>query len=221
MNYGDFEKTIELVHFPDNQYYKRAEPKTQIVIHHTVSGDGVDGDIAWWLSTKDRIATHFIISRNGKIRQNFSTEFWAHHLGVTHGMFEELGLEPGGKNSWLNMRSVSIELDSWGGLKDDSDIKKKKVKDFVKYDGGHRGYTYFETYTKEQLESLKKLLVYLCHKYDIPTEYKEDMWGVSVNALRGESGIWGHVSFRKDKSDPHPQPTLIETLKSINNETTL
>lgn len=53
--------------FPENQFIKEISKKSQIVIHHTVSGPGINGDVAWWKSTSERIATHFIIDREGEI----------------------------------------------------------------------------------------------------------------------------------------------------------
>ena len=41
------------------------------------------------------------------------------------------------------------------------------------------------------------------------------MWNASTYALEVKSGIYTHVSFRKDKSDCHPQKELIEIIKVI------
>ena len=51
----DLKKLIQ-VDFPDDQYYRSQTNKKQIVLHHTVSGQGVNGDIAWWRSTAAHIA---------------------------------------------------------------------------------------------------------------------------------------------------------------------
>lgn len=237
MNLKDFEKTIEFVEFPENQYYKRKETKNQIVIHHTVSGVGLAGDIASWLRTPERVATAFFVERNGNIRQNFSEEYWAHHLGVTHGLFQKYNLDPsGGTNIWLNMNSIAIELDSWGGLVKEDDGKwypafwNTATKKYVgsKKSGaiervyeipeGFRGFYGFELYYPEQIEGLRKLLLFLSEKYNIPTDYHENMWDVSIDALSGHDGIWTHVSYRPDKSDCFPQKDLIDMLKSLKNE---
>lgn len=210
MYYSKFIDSITQVKFSYKQYYRRECKKNQIALHHTVSGYGIYGDINWWLHTPERIATPFLIDRSGKIYQTFSSMYWAHHLGINLKTFIENDLEPGGANIKLNMNSIGIELDSWGGLKD-----AEKVNDPVRYDGGYRGFEWFEAYTKEQIESLYKLLDYLCDRYGIPRGYNEDMWDVSKRALSGEAGIWSHTSYRPDKSDCHPQPTLIEMLKGL------
>ena len=73
------------VNFPVEQYIATATGKNQIVIHHTVSGSGVDGDINHWLSSSARVATALIIDREGVIHQCFSSRYWAHHLGIKTG----------------------------------------------------------------------------------------------------------------------------------------
>jgi N-acetyl-anhydromuramyl-L-alanine amidase AmpD len=206
------------VDFPSNQYIRKQTNKKQLVLHHTVSGQGVDGDIAWWRKTTQRIGTAIIIDWKGKIYQCFSSKYWAYHLGA------------GDAN--LDKGSIGIEIDSWGGLvkhnrlwypaKWDKKLKKNianislsPVKNIQKYPKGFRGFYAFEKYTDEQIEALRKLLVFFSKKYKIPLDYNEDMWDVSDKAMRGKEGIWTHVSYRKDKSDCHPQTELIEMLKSL------
>ena len=65
-------------------------------------------------------------------------------------------------------------------------------------------------------ESVRQLLVFFGKKYSIPLSYNENMWDIAVEALSGEKGVWTHASYRSDKSDCHPQPELIEMLKSLN-----
>jgi N-acetyl-anhydromuramyl-L-alanine amidase AmpD len=214
-------KEIIQVDFPDNQYFKEQTDKKQIVLHHTVSGQGVDGDIAWWRQTVERIGTAIIIGWDGKIYQCFSSKYWAHHLGLKTP-----------NNKALNMASIGIEIDAWGGLmrynrqwypvKWDENLKQnvpnlsvRPIQNVQVYEQGFRGFFGFEKYTAEQIEAVRKLLVFWNEKYGIPLDYNEDMWDVSSKALSGTPGIWTHVSFREDKSDCHPQPELIQMLKSL------
>ena len=44
------------------------------------------------------------------------------------------------------------------------------------------------------------------------------MFHVSMSALKGVSGIYGHCSFRPDKTDIHPQPDMIEMLEKISKD---
>lgn len=209
----NFLDEIVFEEFPTNQYFKRKGSKKQIILHHTVSGKGLSGDLNWWLKTPSRIATAFIIGRDGLIHQNFSSKYWAHHLGVKRSVFDEHDIPLNANNTWLNINSIGIELDSWGGVSED---KLAKLDGFVeRYPDKYRGFEYFEQYTPKQLRSLRRLLKYLCDKYDISEEYQEDMWDVSIDALKGKSGIWSHTSFRSDKSDCHPQESLIKMLKNL------
>lgn len=232
---NNFEKLdlseIVQVNFPVDQYYREQTSKKQIVLHHTVSGQGVDGDINWWLQTTSRIATPIIIDYKGKIFQCFSTKYWAHHLGIKQIVFDSNNIK-NVNNTILNKQTIGVEIDSWGGLvrfgkywypaEYDSSKKKyvanrnfKPITNVQVYDKPFRGFYGFEKYTDEQIESVRKLLVYWHEVYNIPLKYNEDMWDVSKKALSGESGVWSHVSYRNDKSDCHPQNELIEMLKSL------
>lgn len=220
---------IKRINFPDNQYNKESSVKKQIVLHHTVSGPGVDGDINWWKTTPARIATHYIIDRNGVIYQLFDDPYWGYHLGLKQSHFQKAGISY--RN--LDMQSIGIELDSWGPLKKApdgkfypvkwengkyaADTKKAAVIYPYEYCSGssYKGHQYYERYTDKQIYSLKELLRYLCAKHTIPPNYTNDIWSVYPKALKGEPGIFSHTSYRADKSDAHPQVELVNMLKSL------
>jgi N-acetyl-anhydromuramyl-L-alanine amidase AmpD len=217
------------VDFPDDQYFREQTDKKQIVLHHTVSGQGVDGDISWWRQTVERIGTAIIIGWDGKIYQCFSTKYWAHHLGCKTP-----------NNIELNKGSIGIEIDGWGALLKHNDkfypakwdpvegkdvpntkvkpIPAENVQEYPKesFPQGFMGYWYFEKYTAAQIESVRKLLVYWNGKYNIPLVYQPSMWNKSTKALGGWPGVWTHVSFRgSGKSDCHPDEKLVKMLKSL------
>ena len=214
-------KEIHQVDFPDYQYYRKQTKKDKIVLHHTVSGQGVSGDINYWLSNTARIATHVIVDWKGDIYQCYSSKYWAHHLGV-HAS----------NNRDLNKSSIGIEIDAWGGLvrynrkwypaKWSTEIKKyvpittmRPIQNVYEIPEGYRGFYGFEKYTDEQLLSVEKLLIFWHNRYNIPLKYNENMWDVNDDALSGKAGVWTHTSFRKDKSDCYPDPRLIGLLKSF------
>jgi N-acetyl-anhydromuramyl-L-alanine amidase AmpD len=214
-------KEIIGVNFPDTQYHKEQTTKNQIVLHHTVSGVGTKNDIAYWLSTADRIATALIIGWDGKIYQCFSSKYWGSHLGIKAA-----------NNTVLNQGSIGIEIDAWGGLiqkgkswypaKWDENLKKnipnvsvKPIKNVVLFPNGFRGFYGFEKYTDEQIESVRKLLIYFNGVYNIPLDYNNDMWNLSQKALSGKPGIWTHVSYRVDKSDCYPDERMITMIKLL------
>ena len=213
--------------FPETQYFREQTKKVQITVHHTVSGTGVDGDIAWWLQSADRIATSFIIDREGLLHKCFSDDFWAYHLGCKTTHFAAAGL-PYKK---LDPHNIGIELDSWGALVQHADgnfypvtyatgkaapnLKCKPVANIYEYctTQKYRNNQHYERYTTSQLNTLRELLGYLKDKHKIPTNYGSDIWNVCPRALQGLQGVFSHTSFRPDKSDCHPQIELIELLK--------
>jgi hypothetical protein len=208
--------SIKTVEFPRNQYYQTQHPKKQIYLHHTVSGEGVMGDINWWKQTESRVATAIIISRNGDIYQAFSSKYWAHHLGIKSTVFKKYGLSS--INTKLNQQSIAIEIDSWGGLTKKDGVwyhalNKPFKGEVVEYPDGYRGYKAFEKYTDE---STRQLLEFWGESYGIDLKYKGDeIFDIDLRALKGEEGVWTHTSVRPDKSDLHPQKELIDMLKSF------
>lgn len=225
---------IVQVDFPENQYYREETNKTQVVLHHTVSGPKADGTISWWIQDPQRIATQFIIDAQGIIFQLYSSKYWAHHLGIKSDFIKKLGFKDyGTRNTILNKESIGIEISRWGGLlKDSTGYHPGKWDDTLKkespntkvtipnenvqvLDKPFRGYYFFEKYTPEQIESTRKLVTYLCEKWGIQKTYNNDMWDVSKNAIGSNPGIYTHCSFRQDKSDLFPMPEMIEMLQNL------
>jgi N-acetylmuramoyl-L-alanine amidase len=216
---------IEVVNFPDNKFFHDINEKTQIVLHHTISGDGVDGDITTWEHDKDNVAVAIIIDRAGTPWQLFSSKYWAYHLGAG--------------NHDLDRHSIGVELDNWGWLvPGDGTVKyfnnppqpvqtvsgkyytyygNSVAVPLQYYPDGYRGYNYYEKYSNSQIQTAGELILYWKLKYNIPLTYNEDIWQVSQRALSGTSGIWSHVSYLPApiKEDCHPQPELIDLLKTL------
>lgn len=234
---------IKRVDFPKDQYYQTEYEKRQIVLHHTVSGRGVKGDINWWAKgDKRRIATCIIIGWEGVPYQLFSSRFYGAHLGIKAKVFKENGIpytwEKDGEKSRisnnrnLDRHSIGIEIDSWGALIEhegkwhpwrwDSNLKKAVPRSTIVpkervqiYPDGFKGFYGYEKYTDEQIRTCEELLVFWNRRYKIPLKYSIGIWVVNKNALSGDRGVYTHVSYRKDKSDCHPQPELIQMLKSL------
>lgn len=203
--------------FPIGKYFRTKYNKNQIVLHHTVSGEGVSGDITHWIRSKFRMGTCTIVGRRGDINQVFSSKYWAYHLGVRGSVYKKLNI----KYNRRDMNSIGIEIDSYGGLRKGRNgwetvygtpINDSRV---IEYPEGYRGFYAFERYTDKQIEAVKDLLVYWGKQYGIPLKYNEDMWDVCRKPLMGYPGIWSHTSFRSEKSDCHPQIELISMLKSL------
>lgn len=218
---------------PENQYIREKTPKNQIVLHHTASGRGVDGDFRHWLNTPERIATSYIIAHDGTIYELFSPDFWGYHLGIKMDVFVRHKIKPKyltdakgnsyfANNILLEKGSIGIELDSWGPLERVngryySYTGKLVPEEQVQVYGEiyFRRKKYYEKYTPEQIHSLSFLLKVLSEQYNIPLTYRSHMWEVSQEALMGVPGVWTHVSYREDKTDCHPQPELIKMLQEL------
>jgi len=222
-------RKIHIVPFADDQYFQEEYQKKQIVIHHTISGEGINGDVTTWEADPKRVATCIIIDRAGIPWQLFSSKYWAGHLGAG--------------NLNLDKHSIGVELDNWGWLIPGDGTAKQFGKNadgtvkivntiigkYYAYYGNSiivpmqyyiddfRGYNYYEKYSEAQIKTLGELILYWNQRYKIPLTYNEDMWNVSQNALGSKSGIWTHVSYRPtpEKMDCHPQPNLIQMLKTL------
>ena len=54
---------------PPNQYVQDSQfIVNQVVVHHTAGGDSA-GTYRYWVSNRERIATHFLVDRDGTIYQ--------------------------------------------------------------------------------------------------------------------------------------------------------
>lgn len=214
---------IKVLDFPLTDYFQEEFPKKQIVLHHTVSGTGVTGDIKTWEDDPAVVGTAMIVDHDGTPYQLFSSKYWAWHLGIG--------------NKARDSQSIGIEIDNWGWLVlGDGTVKQignKQIKTEVGkyyayygnvvntsiqyYPDGFRGYKYYEKYTNEQIRTVGELLLFWKQKYSIPLTYHEKMWDVSQDALSGVPGVWTHDSYlpAPKKYDCHPQPELIDMLKTI------
>lgn len=228
---------IKTLPFPSNLYFPENVDKHQIVLHHTASGKGITGDYKTFLNNPVRIATCIIVDYDGTPNQLFSSKQWAMHLGIPTSVFSQHGITNSNNRS-LDKHSIGIEIDAWGPLGKGSDGKYYSwsgtmvdESEVVHYPNGYRFYPmcpkfkelgienkpaiYYHKYSKEQIETVRQLLILWKQRYGIPLTYNEDMWDVSKRALSGVKGVWSHTSYRKDKSDCHPQTDLIAMLKSL------
>ena len=198
-------------------YNREQYDKSQIYLHHTAGGPSGQSVFQYWESTPVRVATCVSISRSGEIVQGFGSQFWAFHLGMKNEHFKKQGVAY--RN--LDKTSIGIEICAWGPL-------TKKGQKYINYVGGEvdadevtelakpwKGTKYWHTYTPEQIEAVKQLLLYWRMKYDIPLDYNDDIWDVTKRALNNEKGVFTHNSVRPDKADVFPQPELIDMLKSL------
>jgi len=62
---------------PTSQYVHEITDKKYIALHHTAGGSA-KSSIEFWKSNSDKVATHFIIDRNGDIYQTMSMLYYGY-----------------------------------------------------------------------------------------------------------------------------------------------
>ena len=227
----DISMDIKIIedYLPPKEYINESTSKNAIVLHHTVSpSNSAVGDIQWWKTDPRRVGAHFIIDRFGNIYQCVPLDKWIHHLGVTMSSNRiSFRYRTNELNDKYNSQTIGIELDSAGGLisrnnKWISSYNQQIPEKDVWKTKNYRGYTGFETYHPAQLESLKKLILYLMEKYPVIKEGLNNdftkIFDINLDALNSKPGIYSHTSYRTDKSDCAPQPELIKMLNSLKDE---
>lgn len=198
----------------EDQYYKVAFLKKYIFLHHT-AGASAQSAIEWWNSKPDRIATPFIIDRDGTIYENFEPKYWSYALGVKGG-------------TYIEKASIHIEIVSFGKIEKEGDeyyfqlsqkTSRTKVpgSDIITFDESYRDCFFYQKYTDAQVASILSLVPELIKEFpsiQIQPSIK-GFWELQNKNANLPSGLWSHTSVRKDKSDIFPQPNLIEGLYSL------
>lgn len=225
----------------EEEYIKEVKAKNTIWLHHTAGGSRPDWTIDGWENDfkKDKtgkpildemgnkiplqVGTPYVIGRkssssndtlwDGKILRAFDDKYYAYHLGINSRNSEE-----------LNYCSIPIEICNYGPLTKGRDgkfynyvYKQINDSDVVKLDKPFNGYQYFERYTDAQLESTRKLLVYLINKYAIKIEGKiyNEKWFDYDEKWFNPGGLRSHSQVRRDKFDIFPQKEMIQMLNSL------
>lgn len=183
-----------------SQYFPEAHPKDLIVLHHTVGGTAFSTYNWWQNNDRKRIATAFIVERDGTIYEVFDPRYWAYHLGLS------------GTGGRVDRRSIGIEMASEGGLKEQNGtlykfdrVNPQHVFQGEPYDHGSpwRGYRYFAAYTPEQTDAVIQLTNHLCDTFSVPRRTPTDHLSFDDD-LYDYRGVIGHHHVRRDKSDVHP-----------------
>lgn len=163
----------------DREYFATSTPKDTIYLHHTAGSHRPDWVVDFWNTDRDksgnriRVATSYVIGGistqnsdrkfDGVIYEAFDPKFWAHHLGIKAK-----------NNTFLNQKSVAIEICNYGPLTQSRDGKfftyvKSEVPEtmVVKLDQPFRGFEFYHAYSDAQLESARKLIRHLSQEFDI------------------------------------------------------
>lgn len=200
---------------PEEQYFAEPERKTGIAIHHTVCG-AAKTTVELWGADPGRIATAYVIERDGTIFEVFDPEHWAYHLGVRW---------PNPLRIAFEKRFIGIELASEGALTERDGVlhafgqfspRTLRAKaDSYDYGRPYRGYRWFDRYEPAQLEALGRLVDDLCGRFPIARRYPDSPFDYYGEALVEFEGVIGHAMVRSDKSDPAPDPALWATLEDL------
>lgn len=223
----------------DEEYIKEEVKKDTIWLHHTAGGSRPDWTIGGWEKDfmKDKkgnpvldkkgnpiplkVATHYVIGRkssstgdelwDGKILKAFDDRYWAYHLGIN-----------GAKSQDLNSKSVAIEVCNYGPLTLGKDGRfynyvNKPVMDSEVVEVNFRGYQYWEKYTDNQIESLRRLIIYVKSRWNIEIQsgiYNETWFDYNA-AWFTNGGLRSHTQVRTDKYDIFPQKEMMQMLNSL------
>ncbi len=135
----------------------------------------------------------FTISKSGLIYKHFDAKFYSRFL----------------KNHDLNSKSIIILLENDGWL-----VKDNEKDEFLTWIGDiykqpseviekrWRGYTFWDPYTKEQLDSVVKLVKKLCKDFNIP--FKVIGHNTKIDKFNEYQGVLYKSNIEKFYSDLNP-----------------
>lgn len=209
----------------NTQYVTTKTNKDLIVLHHTAGWDNPYNTISSWnRDDRGRVATEYVIggikctdgttTYDGKIVRAFPEGYWGYHIG-TAGV------------TGMDKRSVGIEVCNFGHIKDGKTYAGSvcQPSQIVTLSEKFRGYNQFHRYSNKQLESLKKLLLYIANRDNIDLHKGIYEWikkqGVKAFDYQADAyygrvkGMVTHANIRKDKEDMFPQPELIDMILSL------
>jgi N-acetyl-anhydromuramyl-L-alanine amidase AmpD len=193
---------------PANQFLPPAAKKTGICIHHTVGGSA-RSTFDWWLNDGQQVGVAYIIERDGRVYEVFPPEAWAWQFGLKWSSSRKIAFE---------QRFIGIEIASEGGLKESggklycfdrvSPRCEKNRAEAFDYGRPYRGYRYFDSYERAQVDALIHLMDDLLARFAIPRRRPANPLDFHGEALEHFSGVIGHTMVRDDKSDPIPDEGL-------------
>jgi N-acetyl-anhydromuramyl-L-alanine amidase AmpD len=195
---------------PSNQYIPERTAKDLIVLHFTAGLSAASAFTAW-NSTKERVATAYLVDLDGAVYEVFPPEMWAPHLGV-----------PGPDNAnWiLDRRSIGIEIVNPGGLKpapgnpqvlnwwpNSYRTRYCSLAETGRYAAlPYRGFKYFAAFPEKQIDAVVQLVTQLCQTFRIPQRFPAEPLrsACDLKTFATYSGIASHQNFLAEKTDIGP-----------------
>ena len=197
---------LDSLALPPADYFPERQHKDLIVLHHTV-GASAASTVASWRQNARRIATAYLIDRDGAIYRAFPDDAWAFHVGLK-------------STRTVDRRSIGIEIASEGPLeeRDGGFYSFGRISLATRFNGtvydhgcDWRGCRHFAAYTRAALESVYALVEKLLTIYSIPRQMPAPPGDVvAPDGNAGEAlyqdyrGVLAHCHLRPDKTDVHP-----------------
>ena len=149
---------------PQSEYFARPQTKSGIALHHTVC-DRARTTLDLWRRDKaaggkpSKVATAFVIDRDGTIYEAFDPAAWAWQFGLAW---------PRKHRRRFERRFIGIEITSEGALTEDdgrlyayglvSPFFERPPSEALHCAPPYRGFRWFDRYEPEQLDSLGRLV---------------------------------------------------------------
>lgn len=177
----------------EGQFVNERTAKSLVVVHHTADGSP-EASVRWWNQDPARVATAYVVDRDGRVHETFDPDYWAYHTGC---------------GARLDRRSVGVELTNWGFLERKGDRYFSWTGVEVPADDVHtelwRGELYWQRYPEAQVEAACELVRQLVRRYGIdPDCAPPDREGTDTARWRRFLGVVAHYHVRADKTDVSP-----------------
>lgn len=195
---------------PESGYFRQRVPKDLIVLHATASATARSVFETWRNPASGRVATAYVVERNGRIYEMFPPDCWAYHLGMRVR-------NPGHYN---DRRSIGIEIVNPGPLRLDPEggdtlnwwpgnfrqpwCHVSERDKYVRRE--YRGFKYYASYTREQETAVRQLVGWLCSRFSIPLVLpdRSQRDACDPDVFCRFRGVAAHHNFRSDKVDVGP-----------------
>lgn len=195
---------------PDSSFFRQRVPKDLIVLHNTASSTARSVYETWRSPAGGRVATAYLVDRDGRVYEVFPADCWAYHLGMRER-------NPGHYN---DRRSIGIEIVNPGPLRPDPDggdtlnwwpknfrqpwCLASETHRYVCSE--YRGYRYYAAYTPEQEAAVRRLVRHLCQRFGIPFMLPPAALRMMCDTeyFCRFRGVAAHQNFRRDKFDVGP-----------------
>jgi len=207
-----------------DEYYAGPTQKQWVFLHHTAGWHNPLNVVSSWNNdTRGLIATEFVLggqsitnndnSYDGMAVQAFPEGGYAWHLGIG--------------NNAMHRNSVGIELCNFSWVKNGKTYVNSPVaaSQIVNLSKPFRGFSSYHRYSDKQLETLKKLLLFIADRdsIDITKGLPERIKQIGADAFDEcniemcckKPGLWSHSNVDRGKFDVFPQPELIDMLLSM------